>query len=333
MITNNTSYENINPKSFEDKTKNYLIHQNIYHSGYGDYKLCPVMNPIEFSYKSSCNPGTIDNICDISVLNKHPIDIANTLCEHGLNTLSATKPIPVIMYPIGRQFTGTNFETREGIYDENIILRTNLIYVIKKQNEVFPINKNGSVVYTNPITVIRNSNYEPYNNDTIFKIAIISVAPENITDLLDDKDNNRKILKAKDILKLQIDIEGVFQTAYCGCHDILILTSLPNEFNVPIEDQILIYNNCIMKYGHKFKHIIISIPPYEDIQIYNYFAKNIINLGKIDIVNNNIITCNDSKDNIKQKLAEMNEEDRMETLKQMIKHKKKINKSSKTISS
>lgn len=335
MIANTTSYENINPKTFEAKTKNYLIHQNIYHAGYGDYKLCPIMNPIEFSYKASCNPGTIDSICNISVINKHPIDISNTLCDHGLNTLSATKPIPVIMYPNGREFTGTNFESREGIYDENIILRTNFAHVIKKQNEVFPINKNGSVVYTNPVTVIRNQNYEPYNNDTIFKIAIISVAPENITELLDDKDNNRKILKSKDLLKLQIDIEGVFQTAFCGYHDILILTHLPDEFNVPIYDQVLIYNNCIMKYGHKFKNIIIAIPPYEDIEIYNFFVKNIINLVKIiDTSNNNSITSNDSKDSIKQKMAAMNEDERMEILKKMIKQKKKLtkNETSKTSS-
>ena len=75
MNLNNTSYENIDPRTFDNKTKNFLIQQNIYHAGYGDYKLCPVMNPIEFCYKSSCNPGTIDSICNVSVINKHSIDI------------------------------------------------------------------------------------------------------------------------------------------------------------------------------------------------------------------------------------------------------------------
>ena len=322
MNLNNTSYENINPKTFDNKTKNFLIQQNIYNAGYGDYKLCPVMNPIEFSYKSSCNPGTIDSICNVIVINKHSIDIADTLSEHGLNTLSATKPIPAIMYPISKKFAG-KFEIRDGIYDENIVLRTNFAYVIKKQNDIFPINKNGIVIYTNPITTIRDSNYEPYNNDTIFKTAIITVSPEIPTDQLDD--NNRKLLKANDLLKLQIDIEGVFQTAFCGCHDILILTPLPEEFNIPIDDQILIYNNCILKYGHKFKSIIISIPPYEDTQLFNYFAHNILIPNKLS-ENNNIITSTDSKDIIKQKMAEMNEEERMQTLKKIIKQKRKLTK-------
>jgi hypothetical protein len=322
MNLNNTQYENINPNTFEIKTKNFLIQQNIYHSGYGDYKLCPIMNPIEFCYKASCNPGTIDTVCIVSVLNKHSIDIADSLSEHGLNTLSTTKPIPVIMFPVGKQFMG-KFEVREGIYDENIILRTNFAYVIKKQNDIFPINKNGSVVYTNPITTIRDSNYEPYDNDTIFKTAIISVSPEISTDLLND--NGKQLLKSKDLLKLQIDIEGVFQTALCGCHNVLILSHLPEEFNIPIDDQILIYNNCIMKYGHKFKSIIISIPPYENTQIFNYFAQHIIIPDKLS-ENNNIITSSDSKENIKQKMTGMNEKERMEILKKMIRQKRKLNK-------
>lgn len=324
MNFNNTRYENIDPKTLDMKTKNFLIQQNIYHSGNGDYKLCPIMNPIEFSYKSSCNPGTIDSICGVSIINKHPIDIIDSITDHGLNSLSATKPIPVIMFPLGRKFVG-NFEIREDLFDDNLILRTNYAFVIKKQNDIFPINKNGSVVYTNPITVIRDSNYEPYNNDNIFKLAVISVSPNTITEHLNDNNNN--ILKSKDLLKLQIDIEGVFQTAFCGCHDILILTPLPEEFNIPVNDQILIYNNCIMKYGHKFKNIIIAIPPYKNKQIYEYFKTNIIIPDKnIDNTKYNSISSNNSKDNIKQKLAEMNEEDRMITLKKMIKQKIELSK-------
>ena len=131
--------QNIDPKNIDPKIKNQIINQNIYHSGYGNYKACPTTPSIKFPYKNSYNPGTINSICKVIVHNKHALDIADSLCDHGMNSFSSRKSVPAILYPLGKEFIGTNFESREGIFDENIILRTNYPYIIKKQADLFPI--------------------------------------------------------------------------------------------------------------------------------------------------------------------------------------------------
>ena len=287
--TQHTSFANYNPKSFDPKLKNQLVNQNIYHSGYGNYKVCPVMISVKFPYKNTYNPGPINNVCRVIVHNKHALDVASDLCDHGLSSLTSRKPIPAIMYPMGKEFLGTNLESREGIYDENIILRTNYPYVIKKQNDLFPIKEgHKAVIYSNPITIIRDSNYNPLSYDDIFKVAIITVCydrknelmsiTEKIKDEKNKKEKNReiKMLASSDLLNFQMYIETVFQAAFCGNNDILIMSLFGIEFDIPIDDQILIFNMCIMKFGHMFKGIMICIPPYEGKDVFEYFDREII---------------------------------------------------------
>ena len=296
------NFLNMDPKNFDPKVKNHIVHQNIYHSGYGNYKVCPVTPSIKFPYKSAYKPGTINNICRVMVHNKHSLDIANTLCDHGLNSLTARKPIPVIIYPMGKDFLGTNLESREGIYDENIILRTNYPYVIKKQNDLLPIKEGQkAVIYTNPITIIRDPNYNPLNYDNIYKVAVITMCYNRKNDLLveeirdntpdakiyekngkhkeipkETKMKENKILTSVDLLNFQILLESVCQAAICGYHEVLILSLFGKEFGIPVDDQIMIFNSCIMKFGHMFKGIMICIPPYEGKDLFEYFERYIV---------------------------------------------------------
>ena len=349
------NYENINPKNFDPKIKNQIVNQNIYHSGYGNYKVCPVTGSIKFPYKSAYNPGTLDTICKVMVRHKYAIDVADSLVDHGLNSLSGTKIVPVVMYPMGHEFTGTNFESREGIYDENIILRSNYPYIVKKQPELFQI-KNGqkTVVYSNPITIIRDSNYNPLHYDKVFKISVVTLCfekqEEHLTEIISTvkpKDKNtkeRKILSSVDMLTIQMYLENVFQVAICGYHDVILLPIFSKEFGIPIEDQILVYNLCIMKFGHMFKAIIICVPPHENIELFEYMDKEIIkpqeitkeidmkyvaeNMAKRINKKSDISTTLEQKKDMQKKdmqikMASMDDDAKLKLIKGMIKKNKK----------
>lgn len=284
----NINFGNMHPKSFDPKIKNQIINQNIYHSGYGNYKMCPMFGSIRFPYKNDYNPGPITSICKVIVHNKHSLDVADALSDHSLNSLSSTKPIPAIMYPMGKDFVGVNLEAREGVYDENIILRTNYPFIIKRQPELF--NKKEAqkyIIYSNPITIIRDYNYNPLGYDNLFKVSVITICYERQKDLLVEegkihegerkkRESDIKTLTSTDLLNFQMYVENVFQAALCGHHEVLLLTVFGREFGVPVDDQIIIYNLCVMKYGHMFKSIMFCIPPYEGKDLFDYFDREII---------------------------------------------------------
>lgn len=362
------NFANTDPKNFDPKVKNHIVHQNIYHSGYGNYKVCPVAPSVKLPYKSSYAPGTINSVCRVMVHNKHSLDVANTLCDHGLNSLTLHKPIPAVIYPMGREFLGTNLESREGIYDENIILRTNYPYIIKKQTDLLPIKEGQkAIIYSGPITTIRDPNYNPLNYDDIFKVSVITACYERKNELLvekvhddskpqknetsgkhkelpkEQKMKENKMLTSYDLLNFQILIENVCQAAICGYHDVLILSLFGREFGVPVDDQILIFNSCIMKFGHMFKGIMICIPPYEGKDLYEYFEKHIIKPNiiikdidmkyKAEAMTQRISNADDDRsDEIDKKKSRdpkknesiegLDEEEKMKVLKKMIKDNK-----------
>jgi hypothetical protein len=296
------------------------------------------------------------------VHNKHALDIADTLCDHDLNSLTSRKPIPAIIYPMGKEFIGTNLESREGIYEENIVLRTNYPYVIKKQNELFS-NKDGerTIIYSNPITIIRDSNYNPLDYSKLYKVAILTLTYERKKELLVEKikdskhkksENNGKhkeddakenyVLSSDDILTFQILLENAFQAAICGSHDVMILSLFGQDFGIPVDDQIKIFNICILKFGHYFKGIMVCIPLYEGKELFDYFDRNIIKphimVKEIDMkyqsemmlqkLNNNVDEDadkdeDDKNDNKKVNLAELDEDEQLKVLKKMIKNKSK----------
>ncbi len=343
-MNNNGNITNVCYKNLDPRIRTHFIHQNIYHSLDGIYKVCPINGSMKLSYKSEYNPGTINSLCKVVVMNKQPLDIADKLCDHGLTNLTSRKSIPCVMYPMGKDFLGTNFESREGIYDENIILRTNYAYIIKKQQGFFPAREGEKcAVYTNPVTVIRDAKLNPINHDNLFKVAVTTVCfdkkEELITERVVDgeKYDDIQILASSDLLNFQMHIETVFQIAICGYHEVLILTLFGKEFGIPIDDQIIIFNACIMKYGHKFKAIMVCIPPYEGHELFSYFDNQIVK--PIDLTkdielkyktkqmenrlmdNNHVdnsVCINDDKMSAMIRMSEMNDNDR---LKMMLMHK------------
>jgi hypothetical protein len=262
--------ESINPKNIESKDKETIIRQNIYHSKNGDYKQCPEPQIVKFPYIVNSYIEPINSICKVTVQHKHALDVANVFSEHGLVNMKNVNP-PVIVYPVGINFDGSNYETSENIFEEQIILKTNYLHAIRNQYDIFNSkDKQKYVVYTNPITVIRDEEYNPLTYDTIFKVGIITVCYQNVNKLLND------MMFSNDLLTFQIYMDTIFQTAICGKHEILLLPIFSNEHNIPIHDQIKIYNVCIMKYSHKFKIIIICVPQYENDDLYELLDNEII---------------------------------------------------------
>jgi hypothetical protein len=86
-------------------------------------------------------------------------------------------------------------------------------------------------------------------------------------------------MNVKDYMNTLAKIETVFQTAILYGHKILILTpyGLEDVDSNPIEDSIKIFNYCIYKYGHKFDHIILSVPEYFPKDAYKLYVDNLIN--------------------------------------------------------
>ena len=272
--------------NLDTKTKNYYINQNLLYAEFGNFKTFPVARSIKFKYDKMYDPGVIDNLCRVIVHNKCALDIANTLSDHGIESLQTSNSIPCIVYMMGNEFNGTNFESGDGIYDENIILKTNYAHSIKKQHDYFPINeKDHYVVYSSPITLIRDDNYNQISNENVFKISVITVCFSRKNNLIEN--DNKKSLCSYDLLKFQIYIETVFQAAIRGLHEVLILSMLGPEYMIPIDDQILIFNICIMKYGHKLKGIMIAVPLQVSFQ---YTDQHIIKPRMNERIINNIST-------------------------------------------
>jgi hypothetical protein len=347
MQQNNMQLSNVNPRQLDEKVKNKWINDNIMHSGHGIYKLCPVVPSLRFKHMTNYDSGKINEICKVFIEKKNTLDISESLCNKGPSSLASNDNPIAILYPFGTEFTGTNFESREGIINENIILRSNYAYVVKQQyNELFynvDLEKINSVVYSKLVTVIRDSGFNPLPYENLFKVAVITVTYKKKNDLIELNDNNvcDKVMTSNDILKFQLYIDTAFQAAICAQHDVLILSIFENDFSVPYEDQITIFNLCILKHGHRFKSVFISIPPYYPNDIFELFKNKIIRPQFIenDTTLANIIKNekqdemkNEMKENksskIKDKLSTLNADEKLKVLKKMISEKKSSTKNS-----
>ena len=260
--------ETINPKNIDKKDKESMIRQNIYHSKTGDYKLCPEPKIIKFPYIVNSYIEPINSVCKVSVQMQHILEVADIFAEHGLEQKNCSV---VILYPVGSNFNGSNYESCENIFEEQVILKTNYLHAMRNQYDIFGgKDKQKFVIYTNPVSVIRDEQYNPLTLDTLFKIGIITLCYQNTNELLDND------MLSNDFLTFQIYMDTVFQAAICGKHDVLLLPIFSNEHNIPVNDQIKIYNVCIMKYSHKFKIIIICVPNYENYEIFEMVDSEII---------------------------------------------------------
>ena len=268
--TNNASLSAAKMKI--NKTKQTLINQNIAQSKFGMYSQCHIGPCVKNKFNQNFNIGEINNICNVEVVNLHPVDAIANYCAFGFNQpLKEGFMNPVTVCSVGEEFVASNFPQSEGIRDDTFNIRTNFNTITRNVNH-FPI-KEGECVYTRFITVIRDQKLNAITDQQyLYRFGLITAAPLNKPKLLDE---NR--MMSEDFLRLMGTIETIFQTAIAGNHNILVLSAFGNtEDDIPQEDIVKIYNSCIFKYGHRFIKIIIAIPIWYGTYIFNLFNDNII---------------------------------------------------------
>jgi hypothetical protein len=267
------------PKKIDDRYKRTLISMNISQSRSGWYTQIQKHEHMPFAYTQKCDPGEINDICNVEVVYEHALDVAEKYADHGFpkGFTKMNKMNPVILNIVGKEFIGTGYESSENMRDEVINIRTNFC-VCSVRSNVFPI-KDNQCVHTDLVTVIRPK--DPRMGQPLlpwpklYRTGIITASPIK-------QEENTKQFTSDDMTNTLITIECIFQCAIAHSHHVLILTPFGNdEDNNPIEDIIKIYNYCIMMYGHRFKHIIIAIPPHYPKGIYEIYQEEIIKPNKL----------------------------------------------------
>lgn len=270
-----------NPRHINRQSKDATINQNILYSGYGTYQMCPWKGSLRVKYNKDFNRRQTNTICKVMVKHLHALDIVGGLSAKGLGELKTNNPYPVIINPMYREFNGNNANSDRATADENINLRTNFIFIAKRQDNIFPTTTDTEIVLTSPVTVIRDAYYNEIPHEKLYRTGLITVAPpkpELIEKIVKDGDRHEKfkVLSSKHLFKLQSISETAFQVAAMNGHNAIIISLFDQEFGIPIDDQILIYNYCILKYGHFFTAIIFAIPPYQPQDIVTYIDEKVV---------------------------------------------------------
>jgi hypothetical protein len=260
------------PNKTDIRMKRAWISDNISQSRSGLYAKFFKSETTLFNHVSKCNVGQIDNICDVSVVYEHSIDTAEKYADIGANNFTKNNKLnPVIVNVVGRDFIGSNYESCTEMRDEIINIRT-IFCSNKTKGNIFPL-KEEQCAYTSLVTVIRpkDPRMPLLNWQNTFRTGIITSCPIK-------HDSSAKKLSIKSYLQTLSNIESIFQCAIAMSHSVLILCPYghTNDDNNPVDDIIKLYNFCIMKYGHKFKHIIISVPTHYPKQIYEMYLEKIV---------------------------------------------------------
>jgi len=297
-----------------NKTKQVLINQNITVCKVGFYQNCLIGKSLKTSYVNNFDIGESHTICNVYVVNQHAIDTVDEFCSRSVKS-SSTSDLnlnfnfqlkdgwmnPVVMCVVDRNnFFGNNFNQSEGITDDIYNIRTNFNMITQNGNP-FPL-KEKECVYNKHITVIRDKTFQAIPLPQVFSTGLIVISPLHKPALLDE---NR--MGSVEFLNMLTTVETLFQTAIYYGHNILVLTPLGHTHDeIPQEDIIKIYNSLIFKYQHKFKYIIVSIPPWDGIELFNLYDSNIIKPQELceenldEIINNQDNNENEESQEINQ---------------------------------
>lgn len=259
----------IDPNKINDTTKRTWINQNISNSRVGKFKDLPKYESIKVQHFNGYY-SKADSICKVSVIHEHCLDVVTNYVDIGTNNFTKkNNKNPVVLNVVGRDFTGDNFESSEEIRDQMMNIRTTFCSNTYRKNP-FPINEK-ECVYTPLVNIVRAKNPNILlQNQNIFRTSFITTCPIFQNKLI-------KKMSSEDLIKTFIIIESVFQVAIGNDHEVLILTPFGHtDDNNPIDDIILIYNFCILQYGHKFKEIIIAIPPWFPVELFEIYDTSIV---------------------------------------------------------
>lgn len=350
------NYIPVHPKNANRQQKNATINRNIYQSSIGGYQMCPWKPSIRVSCRSDFDRKCSSRkICRVMTKHMHPLDIVGGLSNRGLSELKSANRYSTIINPMYKEFNGKNHNTDHACPDESILLRTNFPFVIKKQENIVPVSNDSEIVYTPLITVIRDMFYNEIPHENLYRTGVITVTPpqpELMEKILRDGDRYEKIkiLTPRFFTQLQAQLETAFQVAAMCGHNSIIVSLFDIEFGIPIDDQILLYNYCILKYGHFFDAAIFGVPPYESAELVEYLEEKLVKPQRIasdvemrvrsDIMCNKFKVNNpeeakidDDNDEPIQGNRELTESEKIAHMKKQIRLKKKSSKKSRKKSS
>ena len=245
------------------RIKKHLISQNIYCCKFGMYKTLPIAKTQKNFFSYNLNIAPPYEYCTVEVKPTHILDTAYEYVRHGYK--------PAILNLVTSDFTGGNINSSEGFRDELIFIRTNINQTITGFN-LFPL-KGTEVAYAPIVHIIRNDNMQPLHPSQIYKLSVITASLKQDPLLISETINLDDYTSTSQLL------ETIFQTAHLGGNDVLIL----NDYgcisdNYPVADVIEIINGFIYKYGHLFKHVVISIyvATQADMGYYSKISDNIV---------------------------------------------------------
>lgn len=256
----------------DHRLRKYLVQQNIYTCKFGVYQNFPVMKSQKNFFNENFNMAPPYEYANVVINMKHPIDVAYEFTKIGNK--------PAIVNTVSKDFSGTNIDTCDGFLDPFINIRTSFNKTLNSFN-LFPV-KDGEAVYAPIAYIIRNDSMQLLPPGQIGKISMITVSLDSNLELKPYKNTKKSAdlhFTQDDYIKVSQSLEAVFQTAIIGGNDILIF----NDFGCktskyPIDDVIDMFNTCIYKYGHMFKHIVLATfaSPQSDMGYITKFNENII---------------------------------------------------------
>ena len=136
----------INPININSRLKHTLVSLNMSQSRREPFCKFSNYEHTNFTYVRNCRPGEIDKILEVQVVHEHALDVAKAYADIGCDKFTPENNMnPVVLNLIGKEFTGTNYESCEGMRDETINLRTNLCNYITKTN-MFPLKENQVLI-------------------------------------------------------------------------------------------------------------------------------------------------------------------------------------------
>lgn len=239
------------------RTKKHLISQNILYCKFGIYKTLPIGKTQKNFFSYNFNIAPPYEYCTVDVKSIHILDTAYDYVQNNYN--------PVILNLVTDDFTGENINSCEGFKDELTFMRTNINQTINGFN-LFPL-KGTEVIYTPMVHIIRNDNMQILHPSYVRKISVITAALKKDPQMINDN------LNLDDYTTTSQLLEVIFQTAHLGGNDVIILNDIGCiTNNYPVNDIVDMINGCIYKYGHLFKHIVVSIHVINQAAM-GYYAK------------------------------------------------------------
>jgi hypothetical protein len=243
------------------RNKKHLIQQNIYYCKFGIYKALPISKSQKNFFNCNLSIAPPYEYCNVDVKSIHAFDTAYEYVRSGYK--------PAVLNLVSQDFSGDNMNSCDGFKDEFVFIRSNINQTLTGFN-LFPL-KGTEVVYAPIVHIIRNDSMQMLHPTQIYKVSVVTASLKKDPILVSGSINFDDYTSTAQLL------ETIFQTAHLGGNDVLIL----NDFgcindNYPVDDVIDLMNGCIYKYGHLFKHVVVSVYVTSQASM-GYFSK--INAG------------------------------------------------------